>query len=72
MPHSCSAISSAAVADDTTRTGRPPTLAASAASNAFTLGPLVIQPLRRTAATSATVASSRVGLAKGNEGMTAI
>ncbi len=68
MPATCSAISSAAVADDTTRTGRPPTVAASAASNAFTLGPLVIQPERSTSATSATVASSSVGRENGRCG----
>ena len=65
MPATCSASSRAAVADATTRTGRPPASVESAASNALTLGPLVIQPERSTAATSAMVASSSVGRAKG-------
>ena len=65
MPHTCSASSSAAVADDTQRTGRPPTNADSAASNALSFGPLVIQPERSTSATSAIVASSSAGRANG-------
>jgi hypothetical protein len=64
-PTSCSAISSAAVADDTTRAGRPPWNTDSAASSAFTCGPLVIQPERNTSPTPATVASSSVGRANG-------
>ena len=65
MPQMRSASSIAPVADDSTRTGRPPASVESPASNAFTLGPLVIQPERRTWPTSAIASSSIVGRAKG-------
>ena len=68
MPHTRSASSSAAVADDTQRTWRPPTYSDSAASKALSFGPLVIQPERSTSATLAIVASSRVGRANGRYG----
>ncbi len=64
MPHTYRANSSAAVADDTQRTGRPPTYSDRAASKALSLGPLVIQPERSTSATPAIVASSSAGRAK--------
>ena len=63
IPHTVSASSRAAVADDTQRTGRSPTYAESAASKALSFGPLVIQPERRTSATLAIVASSSAGRA---------
>ena len=63
-----SASSSAPVADDSARTGRPPKYADNAASNAFTCGPLVIQPERRTSATPAMVSSSISGRVKGRKG----
>ncbi len=47
------------------RTGRPPQSFDSAASNAFTCGPEVIQPERITSATPAIVASSMLGRVKG-------
>ena len=60
-PQSCSATSIAAVADVSTRTGRPPQNADSAASNCWTHGPLVIWPERSTSPTPAIVASSSTG-----------
>ena len=63
MPHSCSAISTAAVADVTTRTGRPPQNVDSAASNRSTHTPLVMWPERSTSPTAAIVSSSSSGLA---------
>ena len=61
MPQSCSATSTAAVAEVSTRTGRPPQKADSAASNCRTQGPLVSCPERRTSPTPAMVASSSTG-----------
>ena len=61
MPASCSATSTAAVAEVMAFTGRPPQNADSARSNACTRGPLVIQPERSTSATPAMVASSSTG-----------
>src|SRR5512135_125782 len=63
MPASCSAISTAAVAEVTTRTGRPPQNSDSAASKRSTQGPLVMWPERSTSPTAAIVASSIRGLA---------
>ena len=63
MPASCSATSTAAVADVSTRTGRPPQNADSAASKRSTQAPLVMWPERSTSATAAIVASSISGLA---------
>ena len=51
MPARRSATSSVAVPELKARTGRPPQYSDSAASNALTLGPLVIQPERSTSAT---------------------
>src|SRR5574340_345557 len=63
MPASCSATSIAAVAEVSTRTGRPSQCAESATSKRSTHGPLVMCPERRTSAAAATVASSSSGLA---------
>lgn len=65
MPAIRSAISIVQVPELNTRTGRPPQYAESLASNAFTFGPEVIQPERRTSATPAIVASSIVGRVSG-------
>src|SRR4029077_17193694 len=69
---SCSATSTAAVADDRTRTGRPSHNVESAASNRSTQGPLVMWPERRTSPTAATVASSIKGLANFSGGVSLI
>src|SRR5487761_2286710 len=63
MPASCSAISTAAVAEVTARTGRPAQKSDSAASKRSTQGPLVMCPERSTSPTAAMVASSMTGLA---------
>ena len=60
---SCSATSTAAVAEFRTRTGRPSQNRESSRSNASTQGPLVMWPERKTWATSAIVSSSSSGLA---------
>jgi hypothetical protein len=54
------------------RTGLPPKYPESAASNAFTWGPDVIQPERSTSATPAIVASSIAGRVKGRNGSTGL
>ena len=64
-PASLRPTSSAAVPEEKLRTARPPHSRDSAASNAFTCGPEVIQPERRTSATPAIVSSSIKGRAKG-------
>ncbi len=61
MPASCSATSTAAVADVSTRTGRPPQNSESDSSNRRTHGPLARCPDRRTSPTPAMVASSSTG-----------
>jgi hypothetical protein len=61
-----SAISIVHVPELKARTGRPPKYSESLASNAFTWGPEVIQPDRRTSATPAMVSSSIAGLVKGS------
>jgi hypothetical protein len=58
--------SSAAVPEQRVRTTRPPQWRESAASKAFTCGPEVIQPERRTSATPAIVASSMDGRVNGS------
>ena len=63
-----SAISSAAVPELKTRTGRPPKRAESCASNSFTCGPDVSQPERKTSPTPAMVSSSMVGRVNGRKG----
>ena len=68
MPAMRSAISIVHVPELKTRTGRPPKYAESFASKAFTWGPDVIQPERRTSATPAMVSSSRVGRVSGMGG----
>jgi len=60
-PQSCSATSIAAVAEVSTRTGRPPQNPSSCRSKRVTQGPLVIWPERRTPATPVIVASSKSG-----------
>src|SRR5215831_2664188 len=60
-PASCSATSTAAVAEVSAFTGRPPQNSDSDRSNVWTHGPLVIQPERSTLPTPATVASSSTG-----------
>lgn len=65
-PATASAISSAAVAEVITRTGRPPTCSDSAASKRVTCGPLASQPERSTATTSPIVSSSMLGRVKGS------
>src|SRR5689334_9228732 len=67
MPARRSAISSVTVPELKARTGRPPQSFDSAASNAFTCGPEVIQPERITSATPAMVASSMLGRVKGRK-----
>jgi len=71
MPARRSATSSVAVPELKQRTGRPPQWRESAASNAFTCGPEVIQPERSTSPTPAMVASSMVGRVKGRNSGTA-
>src|SRR3569833_1769084 len=68
MPAIRSAISIVQVPELKVRTGRPPKYSDSVASNAWTLGPLVIQPERSTSLTAAIVASSMVGREKGRNG----
>src|SRR4030095_13321338 len=60
---SCSATSTAAVADVSTRTGRPPQNCDRSRSKFSTQGPLAICPERKTSATPAIVSSSRYGAA---------
>ena len=68
-PATSSAISSPAVAEVITRTWRPdPKYAASAASKAWTLGPLASCPERNTSATAAMLSASIEGRAKGRKG----
>src|SRR5471032_2685965 len=62
------AISMVQVPELNVRTGRPPKNSESCASNAWTLGPLVIQPERNTSPTAAMVASSMTGLENGRNG----
>ena len=64
-----SANSSAAVAEEASRTGRPPYRADNASSNSRHRGPVLIQPERRTSATAAMVASSMLGRVKGRNSM---
>ena len=59
------ATSSVAVPELKARTVRPPQCSESAASNACTFGPLVIQPERSTSPAAAIVASSIEGRVKG-------
>jgi hypothetical protein len=63
MPQSCSATSTAAVAEVSARTGRPSQKRDSSASNFCTHGPLAMCPERSTSVTPATVSSSMSGLA---------
>src|SRR5450830_2086909 len=72
MPAMRSAISIVQVPELKVRTGRPPKYSDIWASNAATLGPLVIQPERRTSPTAVMVASSIVGLEKGRKGRSAL
>src|SRR6267142_1361253 len=68
MPAIRSAISIVQVPELNTRTGRPPQCSESFASSAFTFGPEVIQPERRTSPTPAIVSSSIVGRVSGRYG----
>ena len=72
MPAMRSATSIVAVPLAKVRTMRPPKYSDSAASNAATFGPEVIQPERSTSATAAMVASSMVGRTKGRNGSSAV
>jgi hypothetical protein len=65
MPAMRSATSMVPVPELKVRTGRPPKYSLSAASNALTCGPEVIQPLRRTSHTPWIVASSIAGRVMG-------
>src|SRR5471030_2706536 len=62
------AISIVQVPELKARTGRPPQYSDSLASKAFTCGPDVIQPERRTSATPAMVSSSMNGRVNGRKG----
>ena len=66
IPAIRNANSRAAVAEFTTRTGRPPARSDKAASSSRHLGPVVSQPERRTSATAAMVSSSISGRVNGN------
>ncbi|MNN74972.1 hypothetical protein D3C81_1912340 [compost metagenome] len=68
IPAMRKAISMVQVPELNVRTGRPPKYSDSWASKAWTLGPLVIQPERRTSPTAAIVASSMTGLENGRKG----